>query len=115
MPATSRACNSSHTNFFEVRRPFLPSRWALVDYEGEFEPRSRRVTTDSAFWQKIFGGNAIVFGESMCIRRLEGQLVTRPERVATGSERLAQKNILREAQTFADLMGISRYRGRLCL
>jgi hypothetical protein len=35
--------------------------------------------TDSASWQKLFGGNALVFAESMCIRRFEGQFVARPE------------------------------------
>ncbi len=98
-----------------ARRPFSPSRWAFSRYEGEFEPRSGTVTTDSPSWQKIFGGNAVVFAESMCIRRFEGQLVARLERVETGSQRLARKNILGEAQTLADLMGISRYRGRVCL
>jgi hypothetical protein len=69
--------------------------------------------TDSASWQKLFGGNALVFAESMCIRRFEGQFVARPEGGATGGRRLARKNILGDVQTFADLMSISRYRGRI--
>lgn len=46
---------------------------------------------------------------------LRAQLVTPPERAATGTPRPARKNILREAQAFADSMPISRHRGRVYL
>lgn len=46
---------------------------------------------------------------------LRAQLVTPSERAATGTPRPARKNILREAQAFADSMPISRHRGRVYL
>jgi len=49
----------------------LPSRCAFSRYEGEFELRSATVTTDSASWQEIFGGNAVVFANSLGISRYE--------------------------------------------
>jgi len=63
-------------------------------------------------WQtRVFlGGNALTFAGLMCIRRFEARLVTRPDRRGRVAQGPARKNILGEAQTFADLMGISTYR-----
>jgi hypothetical protein len=63
---------------------------------------------------KRFLGATRSFLPSRCaLGDLRAGLVTRPERGATSTDARPERNILGEALTFAGLMGIRRYRGRM--
>lgn len=88
---------------------------AKLDMRASSGPVQERLGPAAPPGERFLTGDTLVFAGSMCIRRFKGRFVTRRERVATGSRWPARKNILGEAQAFADLMGISRYRGSMCL
>ena len=72
-------------------------------------PARRRILAKEFLW-----GNAIVFADSMCIRIFEDRV--RPSQPGTDwASGDYTKNFSGQAQTFVDLMGISRYRGRMAV
>jgi hypothetical protein len=77
-------CFADGWTLLSLRRPFLPSCCAFISrYEGPNPPLRKIHGPTVGPDERFFWGRAVVFAESVCIRRYEGQLVTRPEPVAT--------------------------------